>query len=119
MKKLVKVLALAIVVAMACLALASCGGLSGKYEATAWGTGTELEFKGSKVYMTFKFIGMSSDPVEGKYKISGDKITFDFTNDDYSDNVNDMLENFDGELSFEKGDGYVKIAGVTYKAVKD
>ncbi len=118
MKKLTKVLALAVVVAMLCLALASCG-LSGKYEATAFGTGTELEFKGSKVIMTFKFIGFSADPVEGTYKISGDKITFDFTNDDYSDRVNDMLENFSGELDFEKGDGYIKIGSVKYNAVKD
>ena len=118
MKKLTKVLALAVVVAMACLVLASCG-LSGKYEATAWGTGTELEFKGSKVYMTFKFAGLSSDPVEGTYQISGDKISFDFTSDDYSDKVNDMLKNFNGELAFEKGDGFVKIGGTKYNAVKD
>ena len=119
MKKLTKVIALVVVAAMLCLALASCGGLSGKYEATAFGTGTELEFKGNKVTMTFKFVGLSSDPVEGTYKISGEKISFDFTSDDYSDNVNDMLENFNGELDFEKGDGYVKIGGIKYNAVKD
>ena len=118
MKKLTKVLALAIVVAMACVVLASCG-LSGKYEATVFGTGTELEFKGSKVYMTFKVLTFSSDPVEGTYKISGDKITFDFTSDDYSNDVNDMLEKFQGELDFEKGDGYIKIGGTKYNAVKD
>ncbi len=117
MTKLTKVLALTLVVAMLCLVLASCG-LSGKYEATAWGTGTELEFKGSKVYMTFKFIGMSADPVEGTYKISGDKITFDFTSDDYSDKVNNMLEKFQGELDFEKGDDYIKIGGIKYTKAK-
>ena len=118
MKKFTKILALAVVVAMACVVLASCG-LSGKYEATAWGTGAELEFKGSKVYMTFKFVGLSADPVEGTYKINGDKISFDFTSDDYSEKVNDMLAKFQGELDFEKGDGYIKIGDVKYTAVKD
>ena len=33
--------------------------------------------------------------------------------------VNDMLEKFQGELDFEKGDGYIKIGGTKYNAVKD
>ena len=117
MAKITRVIALALVIALACLTLASCGGLSGKYEAKAWGTGTELEFKGNKVTMTFEIVGFSGDPIEGTYKIDGDKISFDFTNEDYDDVVNNMLEKFQGELSYEKGDDYIKIAGVKYTKV--
>ena len=119
MKKFTKILAFTLVAAMLCIALASCGGLSGKYEASEWGTGIELEFKGNKVTAVFKFVTLKSDPVKGTYKIDGDKITFDFTNDEYDSDVNKMLEKFQGELSFEKGDDYIKIGGVKYKSVKD
>jgi hypothetical protein len=30
-----------------------------------------------------------------------------------------MLEKFQGELDFEKGDGFVKIGDIKYNAVKD
>lgn len=112
MKKLTKVLALAVVVAMACLVLASCG-LSGKYE----GSLHTLEFKGSNV--TIKG-NVSKITAEGTYKIDGDKITI--TLDNVGDNAfsaSDALAMFNGEHDFEKGDGFVKIGGTKYNAVKD
>ena len=70
MKKLAKVLALVVVAAMLCLALASCG-LSGTYKNNGlFGLGaTELTFKGSKVT-----VEMGEIEAEGTYKIDGDKI---------------------------------------------
>ena len=119
MKKFTKILAFTLVAAMLCIALASCGGISGKYEASEWGTGISLEFKGNKVTAVFTVVTVELSPVKGTYKIDGDKITFDFTNDEYDSDVNEWLEKFQGELSFEKGEDYIKIGGVKYKSVKD
>ena len=114
MKKLTKVLALAIVVAMACLALASCGGLSGKYELDAFVASATYEFKGNKVTLTAE-VGGFEKSFEGKYKLvkDGDAQKIEFTFEDKD------AEKYTGSFSFEKGDGYIKIGGVKYKAVKD
>ena len=105
----VKVVALALaIVTLACV-FASCGTrLSGKYEATAVGTGAVLEFKGSKVFITLKLIGMSGDAVEGKYEIKDDKITLTFESDDKD------VKAYNGTFDFEKGDDYIKIGVVKY-----
>jgi len=114
MKKLTKVLALAIVVAMACLALASCGGLSGKYKLDALVGGATYEFKGNKVTITAEVLGFEKS-FEGKYKLVKDgdaqKIEFTFENSD--------AKEYACTFSFEKGEDYIKIGGVRYKAVKD
>ena len=110
----VKVIALALVVATLACVFASCGKtISGTYTAEALGTGAEFEFKGSKVSITVKVLGFSGDPVEGKYEIKDDKITFTFESDD-SD-----IKKYDGTFDFEKGDDYIKIGGVKYKKVND
>lgn len=107
MKKLTKVLALVVVAAMLCLALASCG-LSGKYEGHLY----TLEFKGSDI--TIKG-NVSKITAEGTYKIDGDKIIITLDNaDDGAFSLGDTLNAFDGEHSFEKGDDYIKIDGVKY-----
>lgn len=117
MKKLTKVLALAIVVAMACLALASCGGLSGKYKADALGlAGATYEFKGNKVTITVEAIGgILETSFEGKYKLvkDGDAQKIEFTFEDSE------AEKYSGSFSFEKGEDFIKIGGIKYKAVKD
>ncbi|MBP5294021.1 MAG: hypothetical protein J6023_07855 [Clostridia bacterium] len=112
MKNAVRVIALSLVVVMACLFLASCG-LSGKYEATIAGTGVSLEFKGSKVYIQYKILGATSDEkYEAKYKIDGDKITITVENKD------DKSQSLDGTFDFKKNDdGSITIGGVTYKKV--
>ena len=111
MKKLAKVLALAIVVAMACLVLASCG-LSGTYKnGGVFGVGaTELTFKGNKI--TIETLGLEA---EGTYKISGDEITIEIVDENEDEaSWNDLLKAWNGTFSFEKGDDSIEINGVKY-----
>lgn len=104
MKNTIKVIALIMTAAILCLALASCGKtLSGTYSAEIAGTGVEFEFKGKKVEMTLKVLGMSGDPVEGTYSIDDDKITFEFSTDDKD------AKKYNGTFDFEEGDDYIKI----------
>ena len=114
MKKLTKVLALAVVASMLCLVLASCGGLSGKYEADALGlAGATYEFKGNKVTITVDVVGFEKS-FEGKYKLvkEDDKQKIEFTFEDAE------AEKYTGSFSFEKGEDYIKIGGVKYKKAK-
>lgn len=116
MKKFVKVIALVLALVTLTTVLASCGGLSGKYEAISFGTGSVMEFKGSKVIITYKALGEDVGTIEGKYSVKGDVITFEFSTDDIE---NDLFEDFveklnDVEHSFEKGDDFIKIGGVKY-----
>ena len=111
-KTFIKIMALALVlVTMVCF-LAACGTrLSGKYSAEVWNTGVTYEFKGSKVFITLKVAGFSGDAVEGKYEIKDDKITFTFETDKTD------VKKYEGSFDFEKGDDYIKIAGVKYEKV--
>ena len=105
----VKAIAIVLVISTLACVFASCGKtISGTYSAEVAGTGAVFEFKGSKVSITLKVLGFSGDAVEGKYEINDDKITFTFESDD-SD-----VKKYNGEFSFEKGDGYIKIGGVKY-----
>ena len=111
MAKITRVIALALVIALACFALASCG-LSGTYKNDgAWGIGaTELEFKGSKVTIT-----MGDVEATGKFEIDDDKITITLDNvGDDSISWSDVLNGFNGTHAFEKGDDYIKIGGKKY-----
>ena len=111
MKNVVRVVALALVVIMACGILASCGKtLSGKYEAAVAGTGATLEFKGSKVTITFKLLGTNSDSVTATYKIDGDKITITYDDKESKD------DSLNGTFDFkENDDKSITIGVVTYK----
>jgi len=111
MKKFTKVIALALVLATLTCMFASCAKLSGKYEATVFGTGTCFEFKGNKVTVQFKLLGSYGDPIEGKYKIKDDQITITFEGENKDANA------FNGTFDFEKGDGYIKIGEVKYTKV--
>lgn len=115
MKKFVKITALVLVIATFACLLASCGGLSGTYSAEMFGTGVEMEFKGNKVYYTIKAVGFSSEPIEGKYSIKGDKIKFEFNADKIeNETIKEAVEEMEAEASFEKGDDYIKIDGVKF-----
>ena len=106
-----KIIALALVAVMLTLTLVSCGGVSGTYSAELVGSGVELEFKGSKVIARFKLLGMYGDPIEGTFKVKGDEITITFPDGDKD------TQDLSGTHAFEKGDDYIKIGVVTYKAV--
>ena len=109
MKKFTKVIAIVLVLATLVCAFASCGKkLKGKYEATAFGTGTCLEFKGSKVTAQFKLLCNYGEAVEGKYEIKDGKITLPFAGDDKD------AEALEGTFDFEEGEDYIKIGLVKY-----
>ena len=115
MKRFTKVLALAIVLSMTCLLLASCG-LSGTYKNNGlFGfAATELTFKGSKVT-----IEMGGVEAEGTYKIKGDKITIEFADENEDDaSWSDIFKLLNGEHDFEKGDDYIKIGDTKYTKEK-
>lgn len=105
MKNIVRIAAVALVIVMLAATLASCGGLSGTYETGLLGQTVAYEFKGSKVTITVTLLG-TVNSIEGKYKVSGDEITFEFDDDD--------ADKYEGTFTFEKGDDYIKIAGVKY-----
>lgn len=112
MRKLTKIVALVLVVALACVALASCGKkLSGKYE-DALGV-TTYEFKGNKVTITIDAV-IAGTTFEGKYEIyeedGAEKIKFTFGDED--------AKKYSGSFSFSEGDGYIKIGGVKYTKSK-
>ena len=110
-KSIVKSIALTLVAVMMCLALVSCG-LSGTYKNDGvFGVGaTELTFSGSKVTIT-----MGGVEAEGTYEIDDDKITITLDNaGDDALTSSDVLNGFNGEKDFEKGDDYIKIGGVKY-----
>lgn len=115
MKKQVRILAVVLLAVMLCVSLASCAKkLSGTYEATVVGTGTTLEFSGSKVTITLKALGAELASVEGTYSIKDDKITFTFESD------KDEVEKFNGTFDFEETDTGIKIGtfGTFKKAEK-
>ena len=115
MKKSIKVLALVMTAVLLCLTLASCGKtLSGTYTMEIVGSGAEFEFKGNKVTITTKVAGaVVGDPVEGKYSIKDDKITFEFDGDDKN------AKTYGGTFDFEKGDDYIKIGTLGKLTKKD
>ncbi len=119
MKKSVRILAVVLALLMVSLVFVACGTtLSGKYSAEAFGTGTTLEFSGSKVTMTFKLVGFSGDPIEGTYEIKDDKISIKLTEEDETGVdalIKKTVESLIGEQSFEKTDDGIKIGGVEYK----
>ena len=106
-----KIVALVLVAVMLTMTLVSCGTkLSGTYAAEILGTGAEYEFKGSKVTITVKVLGAEVATAEGKYSIKKDEITFTFESDD------EDVEKYDGTFDFEKGEDYIKIGALEYKA---
>lgn len=100
MKTAIRVSAVVLVVVMLAMVLASCGGLSGKYRAV---TGSTYEFSGNK----FTYTPAIGSVQNGTYEIDEDKILL--TYEDAEDAVS---------LPFEKGDGFIRIMGVKYEAVK-
>ena len=113
MKKTVRLVAIAMVAVMLCLALAACGKtLSGKYSAEALGTGVTYEFKGSKVTITSKVAGVDLYSVEANYKIKDDKITITLPNDADKD-----AKDVGGTFDFTETEKGIKIGLAEFKKV--
>ena len=109
MKKTVKILALVMVAAMLCCLLASCGTtLKGTYAAEALTIRTAYTFDGKNVTIDAGALGFSKTVAEGTYEIKDNKITFTFGEE----------SEYTGSFDFEKGDDYIKIAGITYTLEK-
>lgn len=115
----VKALALALALVTVVCLLASCGKtISGTYAADVGSTSiiggsATYKFSGSKVTIsvTAGIAGFEKTTAfEGKYEINEDQITFTFEDSDAG--------KYNGTQSFEKGDDYIKIGGVTYTKVK-
>ena len=115
MKNTFKKILVVALAALMLLSLASCGKkLSGTYTADIAGTGSKMVFNGKNVTVSATLLGQDLASIEGTYTIKGDEITFDFSDDEASDKLNKVLEALSGTLTFEKGDGYVKIGGTKY-----
>ena len=119
MKKVLSLVLAVAVLATLCLTLASCGKkLSGKYSADVFGTGTTMTFDGNKVKIGFTvtLIGEVAS-VDATYKIKGDKITFEFADEDEvsNDEAKKVIESLEEPASFEEGEDYIKINGVKYE----
>ena len=113
MKKTVRLIALAMVAIVLCLALASCGKtLSGKYSAEALGTGVTYEFSGKKVTITSKAVGVEVYSVEAEYKIEDDKITITIPGD-----ADEDAKDVGGTFDFVETEDGIKIGIVEYKKV--
>ena len=105
-KNIIRLSALALVTIMLVALLASCGGPSGTYEATVLGQSMSYTFKGgNKVAIKVTLLGTVTT-FEGKYKISGDEITFKFEDSE--------AKSYNGTMTFEQGDDYVKIGEIKY-----
>ena len=115
MKTSVRIIALVMAVLTVTLVLAACGAtLSGTYSAEVAGTGKTYTFKGNKVTVTYKAVGVEVYSYDGTYKIKDDKITFEFTSD--NDNEANEVKKYSGTFDFEELDnGDIKIGILTYK----
>ena len=121
MKRIISTILVCVLLVGSVFALASCGNNpSGSYESIGYQsvakTGGVYEFgMGGKVTYTFFAAGVESYSVEGEYKVEtkdDDKLTITFT---YGEDKGDAKS---GTVSFEKGDDYIKIAGIKYNKAK-
>lgn len=110
MKTSVRIIALVMAVLTVTLVLAACGAtLSGTYSAEVVGTGKTYTFKGNKVTVTYKAVGVEVYSYDGTYKIKDDKITITIDSDDKD------AKALKGTFDFEKTEDGIKIGIVEYK----
>ena len=117
-KTLVRVLAFALVAVMLVCTLASCGKkLSGEYVG-------EIEILGQSASVTYKFSGKNVDIITkttilGQVNTETVEATYEIVeNDDGTMEITFTTE-VDGKeesntVTFEEGDGYIKLGGVQY-----
>ena len=117
MKKTLRIVAVAMVAVILCLALASCGKtLKGEYytgDKTITKTYTVYEFSGSKVTVEAYLLGnkVGDDSFEGKYQIKDDEIIITYENAEGEEKK--LTQSFE-----ELEDGSIKIGVITYKKVE-
>ena len=118
MKKSIKIVAVAMVVLMLCLSLASCGKtLTGEYESDAGLFGkTSYEFSGKTVKISYTSILGTVNSIEGEYSIDDDEITFTF--EDVDEEKEEDAKKLDGTFTFEEGEDYIKIGNFKYEKVE-
>ena len=115
MKRIISTILVCVLLLGCVFTLASCGKMisgtySAKTEVAAQSVEVSYTFKGTKVALETKttILGnVNTSTEEGKYSIDGDEITFTFEDKDGKEVSN--------TYTFEKGDGYIKIAGIEYK----
>ncbi len=110
-KNVSRVIAAVAVMVMILTMFTACGNtISGKYKNDL--LGLSFEFKSSgKVYFTYPKLELSSlskkdVTAEGTYEINEGKITMSF--------ADEGAKEYSGELSFEKGEDFIKISGVKF-----
>ncbi len=114
MKKILSSVLACVLVLCTVFTLASCSKrLSGTYKSNEIaGSYTSFEFEGNKVYLKVVVLGMTSDEaIEGTYSIDGDKITFDFGDNEDAEDYSDAMDFVEGEEGDKK---YIKIGGIAY-----
>ena len=123
MKKSIRIIALAMVAVMLCMALASCGGPAGEYGSDDY----SLKFSGSKFVVSYKGLTEQKE-LTGKFEMGKDddgNKTITFTMDEtegggiLGDLANAAVKAlFDGTKSFNSGKddngAYIEISGVKY-----
>ena len=128
MKKITRIVALALVIALACLTLASCaktlnGTYSAELDVALASVKVSYTFKGGNVTLTVtgsNFItGSATQEYDGKYEITEAEdgtmsITFEF------EDSNDDTKKYGGTQRFseDKDAGTIKIGAFTYKLQK-
>ncbi len=118
MKKSLRIVAALLVALTLCLCLASCGNtLKGTYTADFAGTGTKLVFDGKDVTISYIVAGKELASIDATYEIKDDEITFKFVEADGEEKsmLEELAEELEKPVSFEKGDDYIKIADVKYE----
>ena len=117
MKKIISTVLVCVLLLGCVFTLASCSKLLfGKYEIDAGVASVTYDFKVTKVSITVDTL-LGAETIEGSFKITENEkgeseITFTFEDED-------KAKEYSGTFSFEKGDDYIKIAGVKYKKVTD
>lgn len=119
----IKIIAVLVLSVMAMALLASCGSdkkngtvLSGKYSNLESGTGVTFEFSDDMTVKVSRQSTYRNDlEATGTYAIADGKITITLTNRTVGSL--ETAEKYSGELSFESGDGYIRIGGTEYKKI--
>lgn len=120
MKKALKIITFIMATLLVCTVFASCGTVvigkyTGQLGGNLIGTKATYNFKaGGKVTITVSvtLLGtVSSDSYDGTFRLAKaddgtQSITFTFTDSEATE--------YSGTYTFEKGDGYIKLGGVTY-----